>query len=297
MADLAGIILDKEINDQDWKAQKQAERENTVAMRDAAATEITSKPELYAKYLDMQGDNLTYSAGNVALVMAQAPDATIFGTPDRWAKLGRSVSLDEKDNPIKIFVRSNYGKSYNIGNAYDISQTRGRDLHPRMLADGTPEMETALKTLINHAVVPVEAKPELTQPAYYDDAALKLYINPDTPDSAAFATIATEIALCRFHAKGAYDYDRAENLLDAQSISYVMCKRFGIPTEKPDLSNLGALYRGYTPDDRWHALSRIQEMGKKISGAIENGIAPQQKSRANNIQRRNQRPPARSTAR
>ena len=297
MANLTDIITEKGISDQGWKAQKQAERENAVAIRDAAATEITSRPDLYAKYLDMQGDNLAYSAGNVALVMAQAQDATIFGTPDRWAKLGRSVSFDEKDKPIKIFVKSNYGKAYNIGNAYDISQTRGRDLHTRKLADGTPEMETALKTLINHAVVPVEANPDLAQPAYYDDAALKLYINPNIPDSEAFAAIATEIALCRFHAKGAYDYDRAENLLDAQSISYVMCKRFGIPTEKPDLSNLGALYRGYTPDDRWHALSRIQEMGKKISGAIENGIAPQQSSRANNIQRRNQRPPMRSAAR
>ncbi len=49
----------------------QADRENTIAMQDAGVEEITSSPELYVKYLDMQGDNPTYSAGNIALVMFQ----------------------------------------------------------------------------------------------------------------------------------------------------------------------------------------------------------------------------------
>ena len=47
MADLASIIANKTASDQDWKAQKQAERENAVSMRDAAATEIATA-ELYA---------------------------------------------------------------------------------------------------------------------------------------------------------------------------------------------------------------------------------------------------------
>ena len=37
----------------------QADRENTIAMQDAGVEEITSSPELYVKYLDMQGDNPT----------------------------------------------------------------------------------------------------------------------------------------------------------------------------------------------------------------------------------------------
>ena len=53
------------------RAEKQADRENTIAMQDAGVEEITSNPELYVKYLDMQGDNPTYSAGNIALVMFQ----------------------------------------------------------------------------------------------------------------------------------------------------------------------------------------------------------------------------------
>ena len=50
------------------------------------------QPELYVKYLDMQGDNPTYSAGNIALVMFQDPEATVFGTAERWKTLNRGVN-------------------------------------------------------------------------------------------------------------------------------------------------------------------------------------------------------------
>ena len=69
MANLEQIVAQKAENDTRWKAQQQAERENTVTMQDTGIMEITSNPEAYARYLDMQGDNPAYSVGNIALVM------------------------------------------------------------------------------------------------------------------------------------------------------------------------------------------------------------------------------------
>ena len=63
MANLEMLIAQKTEQDTKWKEQQQAERENTVAMQDAGITEITSNPEAYARYLDMQGDNPAYSVG------------------------------------------------------------------------------------------------------------------------------------------------------------------------------------------------------------------------------------------
>ena len=281
MADLASIIANKSRSDEEWKAQRQAEREDTIAMREAAVTEITSQPELYAKYLDMQGDNPTYSAGNIAVVMFQNPSVTTFATPERWRQLGRRVNRDEQGNALKIFVRSKFGKSYNIGDAYDISQTSGRELTPKVLENNSPEMEKALTTLLNYSVVPVETTDDLEHKAYYDDLTMRLYVHTDIPDNVAFAAIATEVALSRIHAKGINaDYDRDSYLLDAQSVSYILCKRFGVQPEKPDLSGLGKLYEGWNADARWHALSHIQEMSKQIGGAIEYNIAPPQRARA-----------------
>lgn len=64
--------------------------------------QITSDPETYLRYLNCQADNPSYSAGNVALVMVQDQDATIFGTKDRWKSLMRSVSPTEEKNGVKI---------------------------------------------------------------------------------------------------------------------------------------------------------------------------------------------------
>lgn len=55
MANLSEIIARKNQNDEQWKAQKQAERENAAAMQDAGMEEISSSPEAYARYLEIQG--------------------------------------------------------------------------------------------------------------------------------------------------------------------------------------------------------------------------------------------------
>lgn len=128
MANLEQIVSRKAENDTKWKEAQQAERENTTAMQDAGITEITSNPEAYARYLEMQGDNPSYSAGNIALVMFGNPEATVFGTRDRWKTLNRSVMDSEKNNGVKIFARSPMGRGYMLADAYDIKQTQGRDI-------------------------------------------------------------------------------------------------------------------------------------------------------------------------
>ena len=243
MANLEALISRKTEADTQWKAQRQAERESIVAMQDAGVTEITSNPEAYARYLEMQGDNPTYSAGNIALAMLQNEKATIFGTRERWKTLNRSVIDTEANKGMKIFARSTLGKGYSLSDAYDVSQTQGRELKHFQLQDDTKEMENALATLLNYAVVPVNSDPELDQAAFYDMQEMALYINPNYPDSEAFSAIAAEIAHTRIHAKG-YNasYDRQECELDAQSVSYILCRRFGIERDLPDMSRLPELY-------------------------------------------------------
>lgn len=281
MANLEALISRKTEADTQWKAQRQAERESIVAMQDAGVTEITSNPEAYARYLEMQGDNPTYSAGNIALAMLQNEKATIFGTRERWKTLNRSVIDTEANKGMKIFARSTLGKGYSLSDAYDVSQTQGRELKHFQLQDDTKEMENALATLLNYAVGPVNSDPELDQAAFYDMQEMALYINPNYPDSEAFSAIAAEIAHTRIHAKG-YNasYDRQECELDAQSVSYILCRRFGIERDLPDMSRLPELYEGWDAQQRRGALDSIQDISKKIGGSIEQAITPQQRSRA-----------------
>jgi len=280
MGILDEIISEKSTSDAQWRAARLAERENITALQDAGITEITSDPAQYARYLDLQSDNPFYSAGNIALVQMQVQNATIFGTAERWKALGRFVLDEERPNGAKIFTRAAKSKGYTISDAYDISQTQGQDVSPSPFLTDDKKMANALRVILNYTQVPVVPDRDLPMPAYYDQEKLQLAINPDAPEAEAFAAIATEIALVRFHNKGrSAGYSRADCELDAQSVSYILCRRFGIEREKPDMSRLPELYEGWPARERRQALDSIQDMGKMIGASIEKAVVPQQRSR------------------
>lgn len=91
MANLGKLISDKTAADTQWREQRQSEREALSGFRDAGVMEITSTPEAFARYLEMQGNNPSYSAGNIAAVMAQLPEATVVATAERWKSQGRHI--------------------------------------------------------------------------------------------------------------------------------------------------------------------------------------------------------------
>ena len=190
MANLEEIIAEKTQQDTQWREQRQADRENIVAMQDAGIVEITSNPEMYVKYLDMQGDNPAYSVGNIALVMFQDPEATVFGTPERWKTVNRSVMDLERGKGVKIFARNTLGRGYRLTDAYDIRQTAGRDMKKIQLQEDTKEMSIALRAILNYSVVPVTTDHELPVAAYYDSKNMELAVNPSFSDSEAFSAIA-----------------------------------------------------------------------------------------------------------
>ena len=90
------------------------------------------------------------------------------------------------------------------------------------------------------------------------------------------------MAHSRFHAKGANaSYDRGECELDAQSISYILCRRYGIERPMPDMSNLAALYEGWEPQECRQALDNIQDTSKQFGRSIEKNLEMgKQRSRA-----------------
>lgn len=86
---ISDLIKSKSVSDQARTESLRAERGNLSMMRDAALEEITTKPELYQKFLDLQADNIACSAGNVALTMFQMEGATRIGTISFWHEQGR----------------------------------------------------------------------------------------------------------------------------------------------------------------------------------------------------------------
>ena len=84
MPSISDIIKNKTARDQARTEQLQTDREMISAMRDGALNLITSSPEHFQEYLDLQADNIRCSVGNVALSMSQLQGATRIGTTDYY---------------------------------------------------------------------------------------------------------------------------------------------------------------------------------------------------------------------
>ncbi len=280
MADLEKLIEHKTEADTQWREQRQAEREAAASLRDESVVEITRSPEAYARYLDMQGDNPGYSAGNIALMMKQGPEgATIFFTRERWKAQGRFVLDDQQDKGAKIFVRTPSGRGYTLADAFDVTQTQGREFQMLHLEDDTPEMEEALSALMKFSPVQMVVNKDLTTPAYYDPHHMMVAVNPSFSDSEAFGAIAAEIAQAKYHDRGFNrEYSREGCELHAQSVAYILCRRFGIRREQPDLTRLAEQFQGWPAQDRQNVLNGIQDLSKQIGKAIEQSIAPPQRA-------------------
>ena len=286
MANLADIVSRKQSRDEEWKAQRQADRDNAVAMQDTAVSQIAQSPEAYAAYLDCQGDNLMYSVGNIALALFQKPEVTKFGTAERWKSLGRTVLQSERSKGFQIFARSSFGKGYQLTDAYDISQTQGRELTNTGIQNGSKEMEQAMETVLNYSAVPVVIDENMDVPAFYDQENLELAVNPSYPDNEAFSAIATEVAHSRFHNKGRNPfYNREESELDAQSVSYILCRRYEVKREMPDLSNLEQLYDGWSSEEVRRALDSVQGLCKQMGNSIDRNLEPKQHTRGTQARR------------
>lgn len=286
MANLEAIIASKTESDSQWKLQQQAERDTVTGMQDYSIELIAADPEQYLRYLTMQGDNPAYSAGNVAIVMAGMEGATVFGTRDRWQSLGRTVLEDQQDNGVKIFARDAKTKAYALTDAYDVSQTQGRDLKRRVLRDESMEMSSALTTLLNYSKAPLTTDKNLDTPAFFDEEKRELAINPDYSDSEAFAAIAAEVALTRFHDKGFnrdYRWERYE--LDAQSVSYILCRRFGVEPKMPNMERLTERFEGMTPEECKSVLDKVQDMSKQIGRSIDLNIEAEKRKTRTAVRR------------
>lgn len=279
MANLEEIIATKVESDSQWKNQQQADRQNTTEMQDCGIELIVNDPAQYLHYLTLQGDNPAYSAGNVAIVLAGMDGATVFGTRDRWQTLGRSVM--EGEAGVKIFARDARTKSYALTDAYDVSQTQGKDLKQRTLREDSAEMSSALKTLLNYSKAEPVVDHDLDTPAFFDEEKRELAINPDYSDPEAFAAIAAEVALTRYHDKGYNpDYSWARYELDAQSVSYILCRRYGIEPKQPNLERLAERFEGMSLDECKSVLDKIQDMSRQIGRSIDLNIeAEKRKSR------------------
>ena len=108
MPSLSEILKTKAESKQQRTESRRAEREGLSQMRDGSLMAITTTPECYTQYLVLQADNISLSAGNIALALSQMVNPTKIGTTDFWHKQGRYVMDEEMSKGATVFVPPRY---------------------------------------------------------------------------------------------------------------------------------------------------------------------------------------------
>lgn len=288
MSKLDAFLQEKQQRSEEWKAQKTAERDELNAFSDNAILTATMNPTAYLHYLDVQADNPRYSASNVLLAMEQNPDITYINSLKGWNELDRSVKREEVG--LKVRVSDTYIKDgreyrgYKIGRVFDITQTTGKGAVPKLtVRENTPEMDTALRKLLDLSPVKIVTNTATFEDARYDPSTQEIMVSSNLTDRQTFTALAREIVHAQIHNHGQYPYySRNECALDADSVSYMLCRSFDLPAKKPDVSRIATSFNDMDAQDRRGVLDSLQQLFRRMQGEIQREVSPQERKQEQN---------------
>jgi hypothetical protein len=210
----------------------------------------------YRAYLTMVGRFHTYSANNVALILAQYPDATrVMGYGNKagttgWKSMGRFVREGEKGiriiRPMHRTIRDEEDTTaepvkvltgFTTATVFDVTQTEGRPLpHEPRPAELTPdetmrslELKVKLLRIIDEAGARVVRDHESTQRGSWNPAKREIGVRADLSGIQELKTLVHETAhLLADHRRDGVAMQDAETV--AESVAFVVLDHHGIDT-------------------------------------------------------------------
>ena len=116
------------------------------------------------------------------------------------------------------------------------------------------------------------------QDAVYDPKTQSITVSSRLIDSKIFAALSREIVHAGIHDHGRYPYyTREDCAMDAESVSYMLCRNFGVETPQPDVSRVGQVFDGMEVQDRRGVVDSLQKYFRKLQNDIQREISPQER--------------------
>lgn len=264
---------------EEYKARKEQERQETYEMLDGTTDKLRYNGELFQTYLDVQARFNRYSVNNCILITAQRPDATKLADYDTWKDGGAQVGKGEKAlvilEPHGTYERQDGTKATNYApkKVFDISQTNAE---PEPAPTVTREERALLKALITNAPCEFAVSDDMPEnySALYRPETKTIVIRAGMDAPAIFRSLASELAHANMD-RGAYN--RSECALVANYTSYILCKRYGVPTDSFRFDATPERFKKMEVREFRQELGRIRDVANTISANMTRALEPQQK--------------------
>jgi len=229
-----------------------------------------------------------FSFNNQLLVAIQKPNARFVATFEAWKRQGRFVQKGEKGIailqpcPWKRTEKNAKGEEVEVGGVFfkilyvfALEQTEGAefDTGEDVCQDVTGEAPVADLAAFAKKLDAVGSVELRSRQAFDPDKAFGWYnrttkgivvvTGEDRSEASLFATLVHEVAHAILH--GIEDHhDRGEKEIEAESVSYVVCKALGLDTAAFSFPYV-ATWAGRSKD----ALKEIEKSGSRIAKAAE----------------------------
>lgn len=281
----------------DWKPQKERIKEITDQLE--AGIEDLFESEKFKEYLNCMSKFHHYSLNNTLLIASQKPDATLVASYSSWQDdHHRSVRKGEKG--IKIIAPMKYkveikGEDENaepeiverfgfkVAHVFDISQTEGEELPSitaHELTGDVNDFSKLMKALRLNCPVPISFKDiEGSAKGYYNDAEKEIVLKSSMSQMQTIKTLIHEIAHQRLHSRDAVGkdahVDRRTMEVEAESIAFTVCKRYGLDTDEYSFGYIAGWSSGKDAKELKTSLERIRSTADEIITAVDKSIEKQ----------------------
>ncbi len=255
---------------EEWILQKKTEKQFAYKMIEQMSEMVGLDGERLKDYMDVQAKFGFYSVGNVLLITAQKPDATLLEDYKTWKDMGASILRGEKGivilEPGGSYTRPD-GKtvtSINTKKVFDITQTTNAEhAMPKVKRDG----KLLLKALVKFAPCEVElddkwSKVPKGMTAFYDPSCRAVFVEQGHTEEELFRAISRELAFA-YLAPG--NKNREENIFRAECVSYIICRRNLIDVSGFSFDKLPESFSQKTPKGIREELSEIRNAALQIS--------------------------------
>lgn len=262
----------------EWIARKQQERTEVYSLIDTTTERIAANGEVFQQYLDTQSRFDRYSVKNAILVLAQRPDATKLASFEEWKKDNINITKGEKGIsilvPDKEYARRDGSKGVNfvVGKVFDITQTSAVPMEQKVSHD----TRRLLEALVLSSPCPIEVRNDMQgdYAARHNPQDNKIYVRQGLDAPTIFRSVSHEIAIAHLHRA---KMTRSDSEFDAYCASYMLCKRFDMPTTSYSFDKLPVKLIRMEQKALHSELKRIRDTANRVGESITQILNPRQK--------------------
>ena len=253
-------------NKEEWKKKKQEQLQNAYNMIEEATEELKNDSSFFKSYLDVQSRFDKYTVRNALLLTKQLPNATQLKDYNGW----KEAKVNFKTRYPKRVVILEPGEAYTnkegkkvtpiySKEVIDISET---NLKPN---SRTYDKKLILQSLLHNAPADIKAVDSLEdgKMCNWDKDNNVIYVCRSEDYNLVISSAAKELANINLY-ENTNNYDQVQ----AECISYMICKKYGIDTELENIDKLSLRFSNMESKDIKDELSNMKNVFEDINNNI-----------------------------